>query len=945
MKQITTLLYFLFFASALSFAQSVRISGTLLDEDGDALPGATVSIGDTETTTDEKGYFAINFQPDGPVSFLNVFKAGFTNQEIEVETAGKSQIDLLTIKMTPIVGSPAIRDAITGEDRIPIITLSEGEEETELGSQNISGILSASRDPFIAAAAFNLGNGGFEIRGYDAETVVLFNGMPFNNLENGAVFWSVWGGLNDVTRSRESAIDLSPSPYTFGGIGGYTAFDTRASEQRRQKRLSYMFSNRAYNGRAMATWSTGMMRNGWAFSFSGSKRWATEGYVPGTFYDSYSYFASIDRKIGSDHLLNLTALGTPTRRGSQGAAIQQMNDEAGTNFYNPHWGWQGGEKRNSRVVKTHQPLFILRHDWQINNNSSLTTAAGYQFGRYGRTNLDWFNAPDPRPDFYRNTSLYFASLSPELGQQVDQIYRDNPDLLQIQWDNLYGANQTVNLQNTNYFNLHKFFDGTSRPEGFMSQYILDEQRSDTRKFNATSTYQSIVSDHLTVNAGLTWQQEKTHYFRTVNDLLGGDYFINVDRFALSNPRLLETLYNPAFHGSIYDVAKADLGAENVVVKEGDTYGWDYDINGQQFGTWLQGLFTFSKVDFFLAGQSVNTTFWRTGYMQNGRFPETSLGESDKQTFTTYGAKGGLTFKIDGRNYLYANGAIFDRAPDARIAYASPRNREQIVPGLTKEKVYSWEAGFQHRSPRLKARATFFYTQINDGMKLLRFFVDDVDLSGGQFGSYILTGLDRRHAGVELAVEAKITPTLTATGAASLGEYIYTSRPQGYLVQDNDGVIRDRGTIYLKNFYVPNTPQTAASLGLEYRSPQFWSASVTVNYFDRNYIDVTPERRREDIVFGETVGSDKYNTITFQEKVPDAFTVDLFANKSFKINSDVFFTLTAGVTNLLNTTVIQGGYEQLRYDKAEVANTGVNFFPPRYFYAYGTNFFVLGALRF
>lgn len=942
MKQIATLLYFVLLLSTFSIAQTVQITGTIRETTGESpIAGVTVASNGTEVSTDANGYFTLQAQTNGKMVVLSFYKNGYAILEKEVETTGKSQVDLGIIALPLLAVEPAPTEVITGEDRIPVITLSEGEEESELGAQNISGILSASRDPFVAAAAFNLSTGGFEIRGYEAETVVLFNGMPFNNLENSAVYWSSWGGLNDVTRSRESAIDLSASPYTFGGIGGYTAFDTRASEQQSGKRISYLFSNRAYNGRVMATWSTGMLKSGWAFSFSGSKRWAKEGYVPGTFYDSYAYFASIDRKIGSNHLLNLTVLGTPTRRGSQGAATQEIYDEAGTNFYNPHWGWQNGEKRNARVVKTHQPLFILRHDWQVNKKSTLLTSVGYQTGRYGRTNLDWFNAVDPRADYYRETSLYYSSLNPELGEQVSQIYRDNPDLLQIQWHDLYAGNQIVNLQETNYFNLHKYFSQNGIPSGNMSQYILDEQRSDTRKFNASSTFQSIVSDHFTLNAGLTWQQEKTHYFRTVNDLLGGDYFVNVDRFALTNPRLLQTLYNPVYHSSIYDVANMNLDADEVTVHKGDTYGWDYDINGQQFGTWLQGQFSFRKVDFFLAGQSNNTTFWRTGYLKNGRFPESSKGDSEKQVYITYGAKAGLTFKIDGRNYLYANGAIFDRAPDARIAYASPRNRDQIVPGLTKEKVYSWEGGFQHRSPGLKARATFFYTQINDGLRLVRFFVDDVE----QFGSYILNNLDRRHAGVEVAVQAKITATLSATGAASIGEYIYTSRPDGFLIQDNDGIIIDRGTIYLKNFYVPNTPQTALSGGLEYRSPKFWSASVTVNYFNRTYIDVTPERRREDIVFGEEIGSDKYNEITYQEKAPDAFTVDLFANKSFKIDDGVFFSLTGGVTNLLNAALIQGGYEQLRYDKAEIERTGVNIFPPRYFYAYGTNFFIMGALRF
>ena len=145
--------------------------------------------------------------------------------------------------------------------------------------------------------------------------------------------------------------------------------------------------------------------------------------------------------------------------------------------------------------------------------------------------------------------------------------------------------------------------------------------------------------------------------------------------------------------------------------------------------------------------------------------------------------------------------------------------------------------------------------------------------------------------------------------------------------------------------MPGTPQTAASLGLDYRSPNYWSASITVNFFDRNYIDFSPERRTADQVFGLEQGSEFYNQIVNQTRVPDRFTVDLFAYKSFRINRNTFFYLTGGVTNLLNAEVITGGYEQLRFERQDVERTGLNVFGPRYFYAYGTNFFVMGAVRF
>ncbi len=923
MKQTFLLLLFTGFAQ-LIFSQRVSIYGIVQDgATGKPLSGVTVTTAESEVTTNEQGRFRVSFKQPAESYTVSFFKDGFqafdlqTTLDALTKTSSGYKTETIQLQAAAKSRDTNIKDIVTDEDRIPTITLSD--DDDDLGDQNISGVLSASRDPFIAAASFNLSTGGFEIRGYDSETTTLFNGILVNNLETGNVFWSQWGGLNDVTRNRENTFDLSPFAYSFGSVGGAAAIDTRASEQRVGKRISYMFSNRAFTGRLMATWNTGMSEKGWAFSFSGSRRWAEEGYVPGTFYDAWSYFASVDKKLNNKHLLNFTLVGSPTRRGTSSPSIQAANDLVGDNFYNPNWGWQNGEIRNARVVNTHQPFGILRHDWTMSSKATLTTAIGYMTGRYGRTQLDWFNAPDPRPDYYRKLPDYYrlpGNGGEEVAQQVENAYRNNPYLMQVQWDEIYEGNR-LNGQS---------FNGTA---GNMSQVVLTDQRSDLNRLSANTIYQNVLTDHVTLNFGLNFHQEKTHYFSVLEDLLGGDYFVNVDRFALDNPLPGQA---PEFN----------LEDPDPIVRQGDTYRWDYDITGRRTGSWIQTLFSFGKVDYFLAAEASILSFWRTGNYRSGRFPNESFGDSEKQDYLNYAGKGGLTYKINGRNYLYANGAYMQRAPDIRNAFVSPRQRDQIVPGLTMEEVTSGEVGYLLRTPDIKARATFFWTQFNNGLKLNRFFLEE-DVAA--FGTSILTNTDRRHAGVEVALQYKLSPSLSVSAAGTVGEYIFTNRPDAVFVVDDDGVSDEIGTIYLKNFYVPNTPQTALNLMLEYRSPNFWSASIAVNYFDRNYLDFSPFRRTTDAVFGLEQGSDFYNSIVNQERIPSAYTVDLFANKSFKVNDDgVFFNLTAGVTNLLNAEVITGGFEQLRFNRADYER-GINVFPSKYFYAFGTNFFLMGALRF
>jgi hypothetical protein len=233
-------------------------------------------------------------------------------------------------QVRPPVDTIPVRDTTIEEhqeavlDNIPVISLDEN-ELNDGSSQNVSSVLTAGRDPFFSASAYNWSPVRFRIRGYDADMFSTYmNGIPMENLDNGFTPFGLWGGLNDVLRNREISIGLRYNTFAFGDIGSNTNIDSRASKQRKQTSLSYAYSNRNYNHRIMLTHSTGLSKKGWAFTVSGSRRYAGEGYVPGTYYDGWSYFAAIDKKLGEKHLLSLTGFGAPTESGRQGPAVTEM---------------------------------------------------------------------------------------------------------------------------------------------------------------------------------------------------------------------------------------------------------------------------------------------------------------------------------------------------------------------------------------------------------------------------------------------------------------------------------------------------------------------------------------------------------------------------------------------------------------------------------------------
>ncbi|MEN0005625.1 MAG: TonB-dependent receptor [Bacteroidota bacterium] len=933
MKRLTTFVVSLFVLSACLQAQVTTLKGLVQDElTREPLVGVEVRLPLNSAFTGPDGRFELAASVANTTVVLSFVKDGFEVLDEVYEVGNSNVVNVGVINLQPKEDI----DQIAGEDLIPTVTLSI-DDGTSQGAQNISGLLTASRDRFTSTAAFVFGRMRFRIRGYNSEnTAVFMNGVPVNDLEGGRVFWGNWGGLNDVLRGRTNTVGLGLTPYAFGGVGGSSAIDTRASRQRKQVRASYAVANTSYRNRVMLTYNTGMLESGWAFSFSGSRRWAQEGYIEGTPYDAYSYFLSVDKQIGDNHLINLTAFGTPTKRGRSTAAIQELYDLAGTNYYNRNWGFQNGEKRNASVADNHQPVAILRHDWKIGDFTTVTTAASFQTGEYSISGIDWLDSRDPRPDYYRNLPSFINN---EQAEAVADILRNDANARQVDWDYMYRANR-------NTIRTIEDVDGIAGNDvtGRRAGYIVEERHFDNTRFNFNTYIESVVAEGVTISAGANYQYQVNHQYKEVNDLMGADFYLDIDRFA-------------AFDSlATSDFVQNDIENPNRLIREGDIFGYNQEVHNQQVGAFIQGTFSTRLFDFFLGVNGESKSFWRNGLVANGKFPTNSKGESERSNFFDYGVKGGATLKIDGRNYVLLNGTYMKRAPFARNAFTSVRTRNDLVDGLTQETIFGFEGGYILKSPNVKARAMAFYTEFRDQLNNRSFFLDDTfQGQPGGFVNFITSGIDTRHMGLELSTEVKVGGGLSVSAVAAIGKHVYTSRPDVSLIFDQNPETSNFETekAFIKNYNVPSGPQTAYSLGLHYNSPNFWFANVNFNYFDNVWIDFFPLRRtlsalattenpqfQQEFVTEES-DANLYNSIIEQEKVPGAFTVDFFGGKSWKID-DFFIYLTVGVSNILdNQDFITGGYEQFRFD---FENKDTSIFPNRYFYAFGRTYFINLAFK-
>ena len=945
MKKSYLIFLFGILSSFSLLAQQTLIKGSVKDAVTlEPIPDVTVTIEETQqsTTTDNLGEFTFSANVPLGEQVLKIYKPGYLEKRYPIVVNRGQTVNITDMTL----------DIDTNQSDLFTITLSDDELNDDTGgADNISGLLSSSQDVFQRTAAFEFSPSFFKVRGLDSDNgTVLINGIEMNKLYDGRPQWSDWGGLNDVLRNQELTTGLAPSNYNFGGILGTTNMNVRASTYREGGRLTYSSSNRSYTNRLMASYASGLIDGGWAFTVMIARRWGKEGYQDATLYDSNSFFASVEKKLGKKHSLNFVSIYTPNRRGKSSPNTQEIYDLKNIR-YNEYWGWLNGEKKNSRIKEVEEPILMLNHYWDISSKTKLNTNIAYQFGKIGNSRLDYAGGGNPSPAYYQKLPSYF--LSDPNGPDYEGAYQAEQNFIndgQIDWERIFDANLTNNIN------------------GDYAAYALYEDRSDDTQLTLNTILNSELNDHILLNASVNYKNLKSENFGEILDLFGSTTgYLNVDSF---------------------DHYQYDYRNPDQVLTKGDKYRYNYNLTANVVSGYAQAQFKYNRVDFYLAGSVTNTKYQREGLFQNEANVEldqngnvindNSYGKGKKLTFNGFGAKAGATLKITGKHLVDVNAGYITRAPSLKNTYTNSRSNQDYVGvsngevidikngRITEEKITSADVSYIFRSPIVKAKLTGYYTKIEDANEISFYYADGLSSYGtsqtgnggvtftqtNDFISETLQGIDKRHLGVEFGIEAQVTPTIKLKGVASVGQYTYDNNPNLYI--SSDAVTVSYGQANLKDYKIAGGPQRAYSAGFEYRDPDYWWFGATVNYFSNTYVDVSPLiRTRNFYLDSDGLPFNDYNEdiareLLKQEKFDDYFTVNLTGGKSWKID-DYYIGLFASVNNLLDEVYKTGGFEQGRNANyrqlRDDASNPKRVFGAKYWYGRGATYFLNLNFRF
>ncbi len=800
-------------------------------------------------------------------------------------------------------------------------TFTEAQLTDDESTAQTTTIVSSNRNVYANEVGYRFSPARFKYRALGAKYNDMYiNGNPVNDLERGQFSYSFVGGLNNQTRGRESSLPFEDNNYSMSSLAGSGNYNFRPSSFATGQRASIALANRAYNVRAMYTYNSGVLQNGWAFTGSLTYRWGNGiGYIDGTSYNSLSYFLGAEKIFSDQHRLSLVTWGNPTQRGTQRGATDEMYWIANSHNYNPNWGYQDGKKRNARIAKDFAPAALLTWDWTIGEQSKLTTSLLGRYTMFSNSRLAYNNGTNPEPDYYNlMPSFNFNVWNPEATLFRDEAALENwqaaydylsasEDNRQINWGRLYYANSVM------------------AANGQDAMYYVQRAHDDQLTFSLATKLEKQLTATTALNAGLQLARNVGYHYQTMDDLLGNAKFHNINTYAIKD------------YGSLSPKVFYDMndGAEPREVGVGDKFGYDYNLIVNKAQLWASATTDVGRAHLFASSRLSGITMQRDGKMRNGMAPDNSYGKSGTAKFLDGGGKVGAHLNL-GRGHAVVLGAGFEwKAPTPRTAFSAAQVNNDFVKDLQQEKIFSAEFGYQLKNSWLSANLNAYYASMTDVTEQSLFY-SDIESS---FAYVSLSDIDKQYYGVELGVNVRATEWLNVKALGTVSEAKYTNNANMRMLLSNRGTYVDELCI-TDGMREGGTPLTAGSIDLNFHY-NFWYIDIIGNYYDNTYLYFAPISRRETEVAKSIVDGEKSYDSPAQAKGDGGFMLDASIGKTFRLKHGRRIGFNLMMTNLLNNIKIcTGGMEQNRLDtkqEEERTNNAYRFQQsPRKFYANGIN---------
>lgn len=685
----------------------------------------------------------------------------------------------------------------------------------------------------------SFGDAKINIRGFKQENIsILLNGIPISGLTSGSMYWNNWMGLADATASIQVQKGIGNSMLADNSVGGTINIITTRPSAKASSEAG--FSGTGYGTRsAFFTVCSGELRRGWAFNLMGSHNWGSS-YVDMTGLSTWSYLATAVKRIDSRNSINLTALGSPEQHEQRSSRLSWTEvEERGVSF-SKNWGWYTAEdgSRQARTLSRNtyfKPYFTLTHTYD---------------GREGSKGMCL-------------VSTAYLALADGGGFYTESTGRRIASFLgsdgQIDWD----AARDFNRQTA------------PDPNGIRAQNIMSDYLAGHVQAGLKSSALFSVSDDISVDAGVHYQLFKTWEKEKITDLLGADYW-----------------YEDYEHKSL-----AGLMGRNPVKRVGD---FIRTSNGrdQNYGTlYAIGTYNPGNTDRTVVtlGASLGGTVLRRWDLYN----YTEQDRFSRWTGRMSGSlKTGILQKLSQSSSVYANAAVYSRAPYANVFFSNGNN--SVSKNVTNEKNHLGEMGYRYAGRRFSSEITVYGA-----------YWKDKSLLSGAYRSldedpykYMVKGLDAIHYGVETEASYSISSGTRLAAFASIGQWKWKNDVEATIYDPYTMQPATALKVYADGLHVGDAPQTQLGLSLDSDLSSLvkgLSFSAEWNWNDRMWADFDPVTR--------TDADDRRDSY----RIPSYHLVNMGASYTADLRK-CRLTLFANVRNLTDALYVERSKDGAGHDR-------------------------------
>ncbi|HOW31223.1 MAG TPA: TonB-dependent receptor [Bacteroidales bacterium] len=775
------LLVLIIYASANAYSQSTgQIIGRVIDQStGAPVVNAEIKFSGPlkGTVSDSAGMFMIRAATGSyDVAITHISYESYT---AKIKVREHQNIDVTDIQLVPkVVALKEVRilSSYVSDRSTPVAvsTINTAEIEKQAGNKDYPELLNQVPGIYATRQGGGSGDDRLTIRGFQQENIaLLLNGVPVSSMENGLVYWSNWMGLTDATEAIQVQRGLGASRVAMNSVGGTVNIITKTTSVTRGSALRYSISDYG-NQKFSLQLNSGKMKNGLALSFLGS-RTQGPGYVDGTYTNGWAYYFSVSWEKFRNHKLVLTAIGSPEKHGQRNYGSTYESIEKLGIRYNSEWGYYNGKMLNLSENFYHKPQVNLNHYWKINEKILLASSAylsvGYGGGRYSEA-------------YNYGTSVYY-------------FRKDN----QVDFDAVIQQN-IANEDST------QLSDGTWVRK--YSKNILTHYRANHYWTGILSTLNFQARPSLKIIAGLHVRTFKSHLYEEINDLMGGEYWVEQYAWSL-----------------------AGIAGREQIKRIGDIINVD-NYSLMNYGNmFAQAEFTRGKFNMFLA-----STVSGTNYRREDPYNYPAGPKSEMVAKIGGDAKAGLSYALDGESNLYFNLGLYSREPLFKFVYVNFGNT--VAHNLKNEKIMAAEAGYTYANGNNTLRINGYTTYWKDKSLLSR---ENIQLADSTLTRALVSGLNALHTGLEIEAAFTVARNLRTGANFSLGNWKWTNDIKASIYNDNK-VLIDSMTVYAKGLYVGDAPQTQLGIFASYRLLKHFDLDINWLYYDRLYANFDPVNRSD-----------------------------------------------------------------------------------------------------